>query len=140
MNLAHQLEEAVSEPDHSSDPTVLEYAMQTIQKGKSPSAAAKSTAKKLSGTSNLFIGGSGQVSIDPKKLEAAIWERMVAQVIKWGVTGKDPSSSLISAANYYKQMPDWTPGWKPLETKYVLELRKKVVEKLGHDPFSRAAT
>jgi hypothetical protein len=66
--------------DKSNHPTVVEYAVRDLFKGKSPAAAARFTAKKLSGSENLFLG-SGVVDIDPKVLEDNLWERMAASAV-----------------------------------------------------------
>lgn len=79
---ARQGDSAAEGPDHSAHPTVVEYAVQSIFKGKSPTAAARHTASRLAGGTNLFIGGGHEkVSIDPKKLEAAIWDRVVEHAV-----------------------------------------------------------
>jgi hypothetical protein len=134
-----RLSEPVYRNSNSTDPTVVEYAVQYLFKKKSISAAAKMTAKKLSGGTNYFIdGGRTVVSIDPKKLEDAIYERIVDKCLTWlASTAKGHESSvLLGAANHYNQMssPEWKPGWGPNE-KFVKELRKRIIARLGHDPF-----
>jgi len=69
--------------DHSTNETVVEYAVQLLFKRAGVEKAAKTTAEKLSGGTNLFIGGGHEpVNIDPKKLEAAIWDRLVKFTLK----------------------------------------------------------
>jgi len=67
---------ATSRTDRSTHDTVVEYAVRTMMKGKSPTSAAKDTVKKLSGSENMFFG-PGITLIDPKTLEGALWDRMV---------------------------------------------------------------
>ena len=89
---ANTLEE--SSVDRSTDDTVVEYAMRLVFKGKSPSAAAKATSKKLSGGTNIFLGG-GVTTVNPESLEAAIWDRFVPTAKKALTQG----SSLEEAAD-----------------------------------------
>ena len=71
------------EKDHSHNDTVVEYAVRYLFKGKSVARAAQETARKLSGSTNLFIGGGvEEVVIDPSRLEDAIWARLVEQARK----------------------------------------------------------
>lgn len=121
---------------HSTDKTVVEYAMQSVLKGRSVATAAKATAKKLSGGTNYFIGGGGAVvSIDPKKLEEALWERIVDQCLKWlpDMVGRE-DDVFSTAAIRYEQVSSPESGWKPNE-KFVKELRKRIIMRLGHDLF-----
>ena len=62
--------------DRSDNPTVVEYAVQSMFKGKSLKAAAKSTAQKFDGYENMFFG-PGISRIDASKLEDALWGRLV---------------------------------------------------------------
>lgn len=74
---------AESGTDHSEHPTVVEYAVRFLFKKKSPAVAAKMTAQRLGGAPNTFIGGGiTPVQIDPKKLENAIYERMVKRALE----------------------------------------------------------
>lgn len=69
--------------DHSTHSTVVEYAVRFLFKRKSPKVAAKLTAQKLSGGTNMFIGGAAEtVVVDPEKLESAIWDRLVSKALK----------------------------------------------------------
>lgn len=64
-------------PDHSTHPVVVEYAVRSLFKGKSPAAAAKLTSKNLGGFTNYFVAsGSETLEIDPKTLENAVWNRI----------------------------------------------------------------
>jgi len=67
--------------DRSDSGVVVQYAVQFQFKGKSPAAAAKATAKKLSGHTNMFLG-PGVTLIDPKKLEQALWSNMVDSALE----------------------------------------------------------
>jgi hypothetical protein len=113
--------------DFSTHDTVVEYAVREMFKGKSPEAAAKRTAQKLSGAQNLFLG-SDVVSIDPKKLEAALWNRMVENVISNIKRFKPGTENIALAATiqFFKQK-------KVVEEK----LKTMVVKELGHDPFTK---
>ena len=67
--------------DDSTNGTVVEYAVLNLFKRMSVEKAARVTAEKLSGKSNIFIGG-GITSIDPKRLETAIWDRLIRHTMK----------------------------------------------------------
>jgi hypothetical protein len=81
--------------DRSTSDTVVQYAVQFQFKGKSPSAAAKATAAKLSGHTNMFLG-SGVTVIDPKKLEQALWDNMVDFALA-GAKHMTPGKEYIAA-------------------------------------------
>lgn len=87
-----------SDVDRSDDPTVVEYAIREVMKGKSPAVAAKTTAKKLSGGQNMMIG-PGVTIIDEAKLETAIWDRFAAiaknGMSKYGMSIEDAAGSAI---------------------------------------------
>jgi hypothetical protein len=122
----------VSGHDRSSDPTVVEYAVQDLFKGKSLKAAANHTAKKLSGHENMFLG-PGVTVVDPKKLEAALWDRMAERAAK-GVAkyAEDKNHFVLGGTlQFYMQTPFGQPD-KPAMRKRLKEL---VIEKLGRDPF-----
>jgi hypothetical protein len=112
--------------DRSTNPTVVEYAVQTMFKGKSPSVAAKDTAKKHHGTENRFFG-PGKSEIDPKKLEDALWERLVDYTIAAIPRIKEGKEhfALDGTIDHFKQ----ARGVRK-------ELKKRVVKKLGRDPFT----
>ena len=112
----------------STDPTVVEYANQSMLRGKSPAASAKFTAKKLGGGTNMFIGGGGTtVSIDPKKLEAALWDLLVDSAIK--------SMDHYKAGKEHMALDGTAGHWKQKAKKFRPTLKAKVIQKLGHDPF-----
>lgn len=75
LRAAAALLAAGDEVDRSTDETVMEYAKQFLlkKKVKTIAAAARSTAKKLSGGENMMLG-PGVTMIDAKKLEAALKE------------------------------------------------------------------
>jgi hypothetical protein len=95
----------VSKVDHSAHPTVVEYAVREMLKGKKgPVASARFTAKNLNGYDNMFIDTTGPVSIDPKKLEAEIWGRLIDQVKK-NIDSFKPGKqdmALGAAADFFK--------------------------------------
>jgi DNA-binding ferritin-like protein len=70
-----------ADTDRSTDPTVVEYAVQYLFKRKSPSVAARMTAAKLNGQVNLLLG-PGVSLVDPKKLEQVLWDRLVATAVE----------------------------------------------------------
>ena len=132
----HQLDaeiaEALARPagtgtDRSTHPNVVEYAVQSLFKGKSPKSAAQHTAKKHSGSENFFFG-PGVTTIDATLLEDAVWERLVDFAIK-GVksfkAGKE-HYALDGTLQHFKQKP-------ALRT----QLKQRVIQRLGHDPFSQ---
>lgn len=93
--------------DKSDHPTVIEYGVQEMFKHKSPRAAARATAKKLSGSENLFLG-SGVVTIDADRLEQNLWQRLVEQTIKARQSYKPHVSLLFIAegtAMQFNQKP-----------------------------------
>lgn len=114
--------------DRSDHPTAVEYGVRELMKGKSPAAAAKSTAKKLSSHPNVFLGSpTDPVFIDPKTLETKLWHRMRDFVIS-NIAKMRPGKedyALDGAAQHFNQKPEIA------ET-----LRELVIEKLGRDPFS----
>jgi len=77
-----ELADRVASPDHSTNPTVVEYAVRFLFKRKSVRVAARATAAKLSGQQNYFIGDGAAVQIDPKKLEGALWGRLVDRALE----------------------------------------------------------
>lgn len=111
--------------DRSDHSTVVEYGVQEMFKGKSPAAAAKATAKKLSGSENLFLG-PGVSLIDPKKLEEALWGRMTDMVIRNLERVKEGKEdfALLMALDHFKQKEALAPKLKAL-----------VVKKIHRDPF-----
>ena len=113
--------------DYSKDPTVVEYAVQDMFKGKSLKTAARSTAKKFNGSTNMFIGSMDQISIDPDSLEDALWERLVGYTtasIPKIKPGKE-HFALDGTIQFYRQKPTMRA-----------ELKKRVVVALGGDPFT----
>jgi len=111
--------------DRSTDPTVIQYAVQFMFKGKRPALAAKATARKLSGQKNMFLG-PGETLIDPKKLEEALWENLVDVVLK-GMKGMKPGKehfALLATIEQFNQNP-----------KEKGNLKKRVIKRLRKDPF-----
>lgn len=112
--------------DYSRDGTVVEYAVQSMMKGKSLASAARSTAKKFDGHQNLFIGAGDDISIDPKVLEEALWGRLVdfatAAVPKLK-QGKE-HYALLSTLSHFQQ-----------PSKMRAELKGRIITALGGDPF-----
>jgi hypothetical protein len=112
--------------DRSVNPTVVEYAVQDLFKGKSPAAAAKATAKKLSGTDNFFIG-PGVSTIDPKGLEAALWQRLAEFAAKGATSfkaGKEHWALGGTITHFHQKSTIRAP------------LKAAVIALLGRDPFT----
>jgi len=134
-SLSETIADALTEEDKSNDPTVVEYAVQEMMKGKSPSTAAKNTAQRLSGGTNLFIGGGAvSVEIDPKKLESALWDRLADVVAKSIPKYKEGKEHLAIQGTLF-HFNQFKMG-KPPPAKLVAELRKRVIAKMGRNPFS----
>ena len=116
----------MTETDRSGEFNVVEYAVRSMFKGKSVKSAAVFTAKKLSGVENFFLG-PGITIVDPVKLEAAIWQRMVEYVLKAlpKIRPGKEHYALEGTVQFYKQPP-----------RARIKLKQLVVEKLGCDPFS----
>jgi hypothetical protein len=118
--------------DRSTHPTVVEYAVQDLFKGKSLAAAANRAAKKFSGGENMFFG-SGVTLIDPRALEAALWNRLAEHAAK--SISKYPSNAegwLNGTLQHFGQTPFGGQSKPALVTK----LKALVIEKLGYNPFS----
>lgn len=114
--------------DRSDHPNVVEYAVQYLFKGKSIKIAAKLTADKLSGFSNMFFG-PGITLIDPKKLEDAVWGRLVDKVVK----GVKAGTFREGMEHYALDGTLQQFGQKgPVARK---ELKKRVIKEMGRDPF-----
>lgn len=114
--------------DRSTYSTVVEYAVQYLFKNKTPKAAATATAKKLSGGSNMLLGvhPPDVVKIDARKLEEAVWDRIVDFALK-GVASFKPDKAhwaLDGAVQHFRQKPARRP-----------ELKRRVIARLGRDPF-----
>lgn len=104
MRLSKQLTEATNTADNSTNQTIVEYAVQFLFKRKGPAAAAKATVKNLHGHTNLMISPTTPVSVDSKKLEAAIWDRIVNQALK-NVASFKPGKedyAIEAAANHFR--------------------------------------
>jgi len=96
-----------------------------MMKKRKPATAAKNTVKNLSGFENLFLG-PGTVVIDAKKLEGALWDRLVDATIK-GMGHLKPGFehyALDGTLEHFNQ-------GKPIRK----QLKKLVVQRMGRDPF-----
>ena len=113
--------------DRSKHPTVVEYAVQELMKGKSPKVAAARTAKKLSGSENMFLGPGVSV-IDPKILEEALWERLVEFAVNLAKS-QDVEWAVASTLQHFEQEPLAWPE-KP-NNKMRAELQKRVEKVFG---------
>lgn len=113
---------------HSTNGTVVEYAVQEMFKKKSPSAAAKSTVKKLGGYKNVFVGGGSEpLDIDEKELEEALWDRLAnytASAIPRFKAGKE-HYALGGTISHFEQKPSIRK-----------KLKERVIASLGSDPFT----
>ncbi len=111
--------------DRSTHPTVVEYAIRELFKGKSPAAAARFTEKKLSGARNVFLG-PGVSTVSAPALEAAIWDELRDIVIN-GLPNVKPGFEhfvLYGTLERFKQK-------ESLRGK----LKAMVVKKMGRVPF-----
>lgn len=127
--------------DRSNHPNVVQYAVITLMKGKTPASAAKSTAKKLSGGDNMFLG-PGISLIDAATLENAIYEYMVQHSLtagqkpggKYGMLNNHPAPYSRALVERYTQSTLAYFG-QERETKAQLavetELLKRTLAKLG---------
>lgn len=116
----------VEETDRSTSPTVVEYAVQSMFKGQSLQQAAKTTAKKLSGGTNMFLG-PGVTLINPKSLEEALWTRLVTlavTAIPKFKAGKE-HYAIDGILSQFNQKP-----------KLRAEFKKRIVAAIGRDPFT----
>lgn len=111
--------------DKSKDPTVVEYAVRSLFKGKSVKSAANYTVKKLSGQDNLFLGD--EVYIDPKRLVDALWERLVEFSLHDRDLSKPIHTFTIDATlDYFNQK---------ITTRTRAELKKRITKRVGRNPF-----
>jgi len=108
----------------------VEYAVRNMFKGHSIAASAKKTAEKFNGAENIFLAPPGTiVNIDKVELEEALWDRMVNRVIS-GIGRMKPGFehyALDGTIDFYHQT-----RFK----KERVELKERVIEHLGRDPFS----
>jgi hypothetical protein len=117
-------EQAVAHADNS---TVIQYALQEMMKKRvSPQVAAKRTATKLNGGTNMFIDPSNPTDIDPKKLEQNIWDYLV-----------DKAVSLLPRVRVDNDSYDYPVGAtaqtfsQQSNAKFKDELTKRVEKRLG---------
>jgi GNAT superfamily N-acetyltransferase len=111
--------------DRSTHGTVVEYGVREMMKRKSPSTAAKNTAKRLSGHENLFLG-PGVSTVDPKALEEALWVRLEDFTINAVPRLKEGFEhfALDGTVEHFRQ-------GRGVRAK----LKKRIVKRLGRDPF-----
>ena len=111
--------------DRSTHPTVVQYAMITVGKGRSPASSAKNTVKKLSGFENMFLG-SGVTTVNQKILEEEIWNQLINSVLEGTKHCKEGMEhfALDGTVQLYNQTP-----------KVRSELKSRIIERLGKDPF-----
>lgn len=118
--------------NRSAHGTVVTCAMILVQKGKSPSAAAKAVAKKFSGYENMFLG-PGPSLVKADELEHAIWSALADTAIKMmkRIEPGREADALDGTAWQYAQ--NESAAFRP-------KLREAVIRKLGHDPFRGSST
>lgn len=129
MTTAHRVIQrfVLAQEDRSTNPTIVEYAVQTmLKKRKDPAFAAKDTAQKHSGTENMFFG-PGITHIDAGKLEDAIWDRMVDIVVK--------NIPKMREGVEHFALDGTMQQFNQKKIKVRAELKKRVVRRLGRDPF-----
>jgi hypothetical protein len=111
--------------DKSTNPTVVEYAVREMMKGKSPKAAANATVKKLAGGENMLLG-PGVTQINPEVLEKELWKRLVDFTIK-------SMSSIKPGFEHYAL--DGALQQFNQNIKLRDKIKALVIEKLGNNPF-----
>ncbi len=111
---------------HSTHGTVIEYAVQEMFKGKSPSVAAKNTAAKLNGGTNMFIDSVNETDIDPRELEDALLDRMSSYAAQGRVA---PGQELGAVRGALMNFNQWQWG-KPPKVKLEQELLRRLQQKL----------
>lgn len=123
--LDREISAVVDGTDRSANSTIVEYAVQNLFKGQSPAKAAKTTAKKHSGSENMFFG-AGVTLIDPAKLEDALWDRLVDFNLKGLASFKADKAhwTLDSTLQHFRQAASQRP-----------ELKQRVIARLGRNPF-----
>lgn len=117
--------------DHSSHPTIVEYAVRELFKNKSPIAAARATKRKLHGGVNFFVDAHHPVNIDETRLASALVTRMAEfaiQALRHVRPGAE-SYALDGAVQHFHQKPALGPV-----------IRERAVEILGRDPFAPPGT
>jgi hypothetical protein len=123
--------------DKSTHPTVVQYALEFMKKGKTIPVAAKLTAERLSGGTNVFLG-NGIVSIDAKVLEEAIWDKIVEETIR-AMKSYKPEKQDMAIGGTLQMFGQAKGPMMKINPKLEAELRKRVIKKLGHDPFVHTA-
>jgi len=118
--------------DRSTHSTIVEYAVQEMIKKKiPPETAAKTTAKKHSGSENIFFG-PGMTLIDPRPLTEALYDRLVGEVIK-SIPRMKPGMGHFALDGVVQRFYGWPP--KPFVKKVRAKLKELVTRRVGGDPF-----
>lgn len=118
--------------DKTTHPSVVEYAMISVLKGKSPAAAAKQAVTKLAGRTNLFLG-PGRVAIDADRLEEQLYKRMADSVvasIKQHPPRPDRDVSILGHIGRFFPRPG-----SAIPQRAYAQIHQHIVEQLGRDPF-----
>lgn len=135
QDLSGDEEEEAAPVDKTEHPSVIEYAAISLIKGKSPTAAAEYTVKKLAGRTNMFLG-PGTVEIDSKRLESLLYDRMAESAIqsmrKW--PPKEGKARLVGYLQKY--FPDKAGAARAIPQKTYVEVTKRIVSELGTNPFT----
>jgi len=109
---------------HSLNQTVVQYAVQQMFKGKSPAIAARNTAQRLNGGTNMFIDSAHEVDIDPVELEEALWENMADYATKSPIKPGDERNVARGTLMYFNQWSWGKPPKTKLEDKLILYMGK----------------
>lgn len=109
---------------HSSHPTVVEYAVQEMFKGKSPKVAAANAAARLNGGINMFIDTKNDVEIDPAELEEALWMNMAKYATKYPIKPGEERNVARGTLAHFQQ---WKWG-KPPKTKMEDMLMERMLD------------
>jgi hypothetical protein len=113
--------------NYSTHPTLVEYAVHSLFKGQSPKRAAATTAKKHHGSTNIFVGSGDAIEIDPVELEEAIWNRLIDYTLV--------GMSHIKEGKEHYALDGCALNFNQKPKKFRDELKERVVEKLGSNPF-----
>lgn len=109
---------------HSLNQTVVQYAVQEMFKGKSPAVAARNTAQRLNGGTNMFIDSAHEVGIDPTELEDALWKNMADYATAYPIKPGDERNVARGTLMYFKQWSWGKPPKTKLEDKLMLYMAK----------------
>lgn len=106
--------------------TLMQYCVQDMFKKRQIPAIAKSVAKKFSGSENIFLG-NGVLEINPKELEAALWQYVGKSVAAFAGKVK-PGKEHFAIDGTMQQFN--------IDPKYRAKVKAAAVTELGRDIFT----